>query len=276
MDRLRASWLWVGLGFAGLFGCGTPGVRPADPVVAEPTLPARTTKTTEPVQPASDDGGCPDGMVEVPGGKLRLRASRDEVTLARFCMDRTEVTMGRYAACVKAGKCSDQHLDEFSAEGTFYSLDDACNYGEPGKEDHPMNCVDWNQAATFCKTYGHRLPSEEEWVWAARGGPRGTTYSWGEAEPSTQLCWSGISKRDGTCPVGSFPADDSPEGIHDLAGNVCEWTASVFEYEPKERMLCGGAWSDNHWLGVRSASHEGEPPASRGSSRGFRCVHDLP
>src|SRR5262249_22284856 len=139
-----------------------------------------------------------------------------------------------------------------------------CNYGVPGRGDHPINCVDWLQADAFCKAYGKRLPTEEEWEWAARGGARGTTYPWGDEPPGKQVCWDGEGSELGkgsrqlTCAVGSHRAGDSPLGIHDLAGNVWEWTSSIHTAEA--RVYRGGGWSAGDAPGVRASDRSrGEP-----------------
>ena len=152
-------------------------------------------------------GACPAGMSRLSGGSYARVARHDTATVHPFCMDVTEVTVDAYTACVRAGKCT--------AEATS---GDGCNYGVSGKGNHPMNCLDWNQATTYCHAQGKRLPSEEEWEWAARGGAEGRTYPWGNTDPDSQLCWSGVTKREGTCPVGSYPAGDAPGGVHDLCG----------------------------------------------------------
>jgi len=193
-----------------------------------------------------------------------------KVTVQGFCLDVTEVTVDAYTACVQTGRCTGDHPRQWTADGTTFSADEACNYGVSGKGPHPMNCVDWTQATTYCQANGKRLPTEEEWEWAARGGAEGRTYPWGAAPPSGQLCWSGTKKRSGTCAVGSYPAGDAPGGIHDLAGNVWEWTAS--NHEGNTRVRRGGGWINEDTASPRAAHRGRSTPAFRSDLLGFRCA----
>jgi formylglycine-generating enzyme required for sulfatase activity len=158
-------------------------------------------------------------MAGLPGGSYVMGQKEGTVTVQPYCLDATEVTTAAYAACVKAGDCT--------AEGTTEGS--GCNAGKEGRGRHPMNCVDWKQANSFCKAQGKRLPTEQEWEWAARGGDAARKFPWGNEapdDPEDRACWSGGTEgdRDGTCAVGSFPTGNGRFGHKDLAGNVWEWT----------------------------------------------------
>src|ERR1019366_4325980 len=195
-----------------------------------------------------------------------------------FCMDATEVTVDAYTACVhdvrdgnREGRCSADHLGEWSTDGTKFTKDARCNYDVPGRGTHPINCVDWNQATAYCHAQNKRLPNEDEWEWAARGETHARKYPWGDATPDAQLCWSGgLRKKDGTCAVGSFPEGDAPGGIHDLAGNVWEWTGSNWDVD--HRVYRGGSWHSDAATHPRAAERGHQPPGFRSDSVGFRCV----
>jgi formylglycine-generating enzyme required for sulfatase activity len=94
----------------------------------------------------------------------------------------------------------------------------------------------------------------------------------GNAAPNAQLCWSGLQKRDGTCPVGTFPEGDAPGGIHDLAGNVWEWTSGSYDPIGAARIFRGGSWFNFNPTGMRVALRSWLGPILRGSVVGFRCA----
>lgn len=207
---------------------------------------------------------CPPGMVLVPGGELPL-ADGSTADVPSFCLDRIEVTADAYAACAAAGACDAERLD----------CGNAATYGKAGRGRHPVNCVTWHEAQRYCGEHGKRLPSEEEWEWAARGGARGGTYPWGEAPPASRACWdgegnaAGKGERKATCPVATHPGARSPLGLEDLAGNVREWTATEHE---RFRVLRGGSWGDS-LPGFLAASFRGfNSPDERMELLGFRCA----
>ena len=151
------------------------------------------------------------------------------------------------ALAFAAGKCAEPeaYLDERGNHRSF------CNWRHPeGRGRHPINCVDFEQATSFCAWAGKRLPTEKEWEYAARGAGESRKYPWATASPARRACnacgaecpanlvakrFFGVSPmyqaNDGwpeTAPVGSFPAGASKHGVLDLAGNVWEWTATPY------------------------------------------------
>ncbi|MGB1277617.1 MAG: formylglycine-generating enzyme family protein, partial [Nannocystaceae bacterium] len=201
---------------------------------------------------------CPEGMAHLAGGRL----AGEEIPAV--CMDITEVTTAAYGVCVEDGGCPPVVVKPEAAKPQ------QCNYVIAGHEQHPINCIDESQAAAYCNWAGKRVPRESEWLWAAQGRSRATTYPWGHAPvDAIRVCW----QRDkiGTCMVGARPAGASPEGVLDLFGNVAEWTASNGVWQAR-----GGSWSDTpasaSWLAVAT-----KPQADRKTldDTGVRCVVDL-
>jgi formylglycine-generating enzyme required for sulfatase activity len=168
-------------------------------------------------------------------------------------------------------------------------------------ENHPVVQINWDQAQTYCKWAGGRLPLEAEWEKAGRGTD-GRRFSWGNESPSASLlnycdAQCSVQTKDATqddgypstAPVGSFLAGASPYGVLDMAGNVEEWVADWYEIgyyksSPKEnplgpesgtnRVIRGGAWTDKDPARLRVVARLGMPPMSSFDILGFRCVVD--
>jgi hypothetical protein len=202
---------------------------------------------------------CPDKMVSVDGGPA----------MASFCLDRTEVTAGAYLECVRANLCVGGNMHEVSAErGFLVGRPVVCNYGVRGREDHPANCITYQQSVAYCRAVGKRLPTSDEWQWAARGGLRGTMYPWGNVAPvDTQVCW----RRGDTCPVGSHPGGATSTSLEDMVGNVWERTSSPGG-DGRSHVSCGGglyAMNANDVVSWRcSANWDDE----QFQDVGFRCA----
>ena len=183
--------------------------------------------------------GCPAGMVEVSG-----RGSA-------FCLDRTEVTVGSYLECVGRALCT--------APGTGRD----CNRDTLTTQLHPVNCVDARQGDTYCAAQGKRLPSEEEWEWAARGGKAGAR------DLGAGTCWSGGVLQHGTCAADRRGAEENALGLVDMAGNVGEWTSSGTE---DARSVRGGAWTSTMPTELGAGARHVLTPGTRNPGVGFRCA----
>ena len=229
---------------------------------------------------------CPPGMALIPGGTYTQSGAEigGAKTIGTFCMDVNEVTVAAYSTCAVSGSCTPAWNSCVYPLWTDTQLKDCgktCNAGKTDRLNHPINCIDWGQAASYCAALGKRLAEHDEWEWAARGEAKGTTYPWGNAEPTNNVCWSGPAAeglapvaRLTTCPVGGFPSGDNPQGVHDLAGNLQEWTASKWPGTDPLRLTKGGTWAANTGKPLRADSLNADPPLNRHNALGFRCVKD--
>lgn len=114
---------------------------------------------------------------------------------------------------------------------------------------HPVVNVTWGQAMAYAESLDGRLPTEEEWEFAARG-EASRIYPWGDDPPACDRAHFDACEPRSTLPVMSLPAGATPEGVHDLAGNVWEWVIpdwyllGNFPASNAVRMSRGGSFRD--------------------------------
>ncbi|XP_028169653.1 formylglycine-generating enzyme [Ostrinia furnacalis] len=151
--------------------------------------------------------------------------------------------------------------------------------------DHPVAHVSWSDAKAFCKWRGARLPTEAEWEAACRGGQRNTKYPWGDKlfpnKKHMANIWQGTfpthnSAKDGF--IGTNAVDLFPEngfGLHNMAGNVWEWTEDPWSEEnPKEKVKKGGSYlcHRSYCYRYRCSARSHNTEDSSAGNLGFRCA----
>lgn len=230
-------------------------------------------------------------------GEMLLIEPGNKHRLMRFYMDVHEVTVELYERCIKERACEEPQatLQGLSNEQRA-AYQPFCNYGKRTRQQHPINCVTEGMAESFCRWAHKRLPSEQEWMYAAFG-TENRKYPWGEQEPDEQRmngcgleCASIMLEKipefrsdqntalyqasDGhvsTAPVGVFRGDRTPIGVLDMAGNVAEWTSTLIV--DQGYAVRGGSWlSGGKSIDMtinRSGSRSGNAAIS---TIGFRCV----
>lgn len=232
-------------------------------------------------------GDEPSDMVKVTAGEFTLGTDHrlpDEGPshkryLPSFYIDVFEVTNLQY--------------QRFIQEKNHRSPAHFRNRSHPeGRADHPVNFVSWFDAKAYCEWAGKRLPSNAEWEKAARGTDQ-RTYPWGDTfsidHANTSMLWKTIKQEGDTTPVGAFPKGASPYGVHDMSGNVWEWTSSKYERYPGNdtpaetylsnyRTLKGGSWWDCSFYqcGISAPVFNRSffSPKMRNETIGFRCAKD--
>ena len=209
----------------------------------------------------------PPGMVFVPAAEVTLGSALDAdenpvrtVRIAPFFIDIHPVTNAGYTAFVAA---TNHRIPK-------HWINDA---PPPGEENHPVVWLSWLDAATYAQWAGKRLPSEDEWEYAARGTD-GREYPWG-SDFAPDRCNCRPTGLGGVCPIASFPDGRSPFGCHDMAGNVWEWTDSWFEEAQERRVLRGGSWGSGS-MTVRGCYRGRDFPTYWSNGYGVRCALSTP
>ncbi len=229
--------------------------------------------------PAELTGKDGAALVLVPAGNFIMgddeESPRREVFVDAFYIDRFEITTGRYAKFLEA-------TGSARPPDGWESMD-------PGRHDElPVGGVDWNDAAAYCKWAGRRLPTETEWEKAARGMDE-RRFPWGNDRPTfDRLNYQNASPGaylGGLKKVGTHPAGRSPYGVHDMAGNVAEWTADWYAegFPVSERrnprgpesgaskvIRGGGRFEPAERMNSARRSHGN--PELRSEDIGFRCA----
>ncbi len=219
--------------------------------------------------------------VRIPGGTFMMGSEtgdEDErpvhqVDVPAFEMTMTEVTVSQYRACVDASVCTQPVGDESNP---------FCNWWQPGRESHPVNCVDWEQAGTFCRWSGARLPSEAQWEYAARSAGRDIVYPWGDEPATCQYAVMNDHEAGGwgcgqsrTWVVCGKTAGNTAQGLCDMAGNVWEWVRDHYHESYVGAPTDGSAW-DDLWFGDRVRRGGSFRVISYGVRASIRAPGDVP
>ena len=234
----------------------------------------------------SDCDVCPE-MVVVPAGSFMMGSPSSEegryddegpvhqVNIARpFAAGVREVTFAEWDACVADGECNGYSPGD---EGW-------------GRGKRPVINVSWEDARGYVQWLSartgedYRLLSESEWEYAARAGTT-TAYHFGDSISPSQANYD--RSEGGTVPVGSYPANAF--GLHDVHGNVWEWTQDCrndnYQGAPTDgsawesgncsrRVLRGGSWYYDPWV-LRSANRDRSTAGDRNYIVGFRVARTL-
>lgn len=158
---------------------------------------------------------------------------------------------------------------------------------KPGYGNHPVVDVTWFGAKAYCDYFGWKLPTEQEWEKAARSSD-GRAYPWGNGIELNNANFynsrnpfeQGLGANGNTTPVGFYNGkkygeyqtidSKSPYGVYDMAGNVWQWTANIYE-GMHYRFMRGGSKVD-YDFNLRVWSRNSAEPDFYGPSTGFRCV----
>lgn len=228
-------------------------------------------------------------LVRIPAGKVVLGLpacppeakfhhrwhSGKTVSVAAFKLGRFAVTNDEYRRYMRAsGAPAPSHIDQPGFNG----------------QRQPVGGISWDDAHAYCqwlaKVSGkrYRLPTDEEWEYAARGGHEGRCFPWGDCVDATHACYGGVAAPR---PVGSYPPNDF--GLFDMIGNMWQWCADRFEDKSEglkavnkptgkdpsvNRVLRGGSYLTTNVLNLWIAYRHEDPPDLRHECLGFRVACD--
>ena len=244
---------------------------------------------------STNEAGLPDIVwLPIQGEAIRLDENEPPQKIPSFYMSKYLVTYHQYLAFLNA---EDGYNNPEWWNGE--------NPGEPGEQlfkfgNHPADNVSWYDAVAFCRWltfhFSHdavallpqreegfnfpdewqiRLPSEQEWQFAAMGTSTDTLYPWGK-EWSPLKANTSESAVKQTTAVGMYPQGQSPFSVMDMCGNVWEWCHNLYDsgFGPS-RVIRGGSWCGNHKF-AQTTIRGWDLPVGRNAFRGFRVVLAVP
>jgi formylglycine-generating enzyme required for sulfatase activity len=270
------------------------------------TVPRRLPRQRQRPLPTGDVVALGHELIYIPGGEFHMGSNDADVKQAcrpghrvnvrPFCIARLPVTHADYQRFVEEN--ADYPVPYSPMRyAQRYNWDRRARTFPRGLEDHPVVLVAWEDALAYCRWlsqvsgYRCRLPTEAEWekaaTWDAAAG-QARLYPWGDAfdEDQCNVDAHGALRLE-TSPVGRYsPAGDSPYGLADMAGNVWEWTGSLYRPYPYdsgdgredlavegERVVRGGSYDESPLL-AHCAWRNGVDPTLRAANIGFRVACD--
>jgi iron(II)-dependent oxidoreductase len=266
-------------------------------------------------------GGSVPAEVLMPGGAFTMGTSGDpwaldnerparEATVAPFWLETTAVTNGAYAGFVGDGGYHEprhwstsgwawrneaglEHPQGWIRDGSGW-LRNRFGWTEPLPPADAVQHVCWYEADAYARWAGKRLPTEEEWEYAASWSPEGRKrrWPWGDEDPTADHAslWLGAAGDSAFSPgpASAHPDGANPWGVRGLIGGTWEWTSSDFGSHPGFRawpyreysevffgtdykVLRGGSWA-THPSCLRSTFRNWDYPIRRQIFSGFRCA----
>ncbi|MFC0505871.1 ergothioneine biosynthesis protein EgtB [Micromonospora costi] len=259
------------------------------------------------------------GEVLVPAGPFTMGTDTDpwaldnerpahRVDLPAYVIDAAPVTNGQYQRFIAAGGYDEPrwwseagwaHRTSAGLTAPMHWRRDGDGWAyrrfgrwAPVRDDEPVVHVCWYEAQAYATWAGKRLPTEAEWEKAARWDPatgRSRRYPWGDDDPGAAHANLG-QRHLWPAPVGAYPDGASPLGVHQLVGDVWEWTSSAFRGHPgftafpyreysevffgdDYRVLRGGSFGTDR-AACRGTFRNWDYPIRRQIFSGFRCARD--
>lgn len=252
------------------------------------------------------------GMILIRGGSYRMGSNEGmpeekpvhEAAVHDFWLDSNDVTVADFRKFIRETNYKTD-AEKFGSAAVFnlkekkWELVNGATWQFPmgpevekAPDNYPVTQVSWNDAMAYCKWSGKRLPTEEEWEYAARGGKNtANKFAWGNSLVMNGKymanVWEGSfpdtnTNADGfqySSPVGYFGRN--PLGLSDMGGNVWQWTLSIYHgynstesKDSTEKVIRGGSFlcCTNYCYGYRVSSRMWTSQETSMMHIGFRCA----
>jgi formylglycine-generating enzyme required for sulfatase activity len=271
---------------------------------------------------SATDSTSPEGMVLIPGGSFEMGIDAEDLEeLVEMGRKVPHMSLGharawfgdeipRHTVAVESFymdtyEVTNREFRRFVEETGYEAEGDWQDHARNDRLDHPVVNVSWHDAQAYAEWCGKRLPSEEEWEYAAIGGRDVKWFPWGDTPDPSRANYrhqgesflAGLGRLLGgrkmnTMPVGSF--EPNGFGLYDMCGNVSEWVASSYgpypgaaldngsdagrdgragrQMQGDEKVRRDGNWDSPNAVFIRLKERRGEEPDSSGRETGFRCA----
>ncbi len=250
---------------------------------------------------------APEGMVRIPAGSFAMGIDEEDIDalvrmgrgvpyIERWADKWFGLEVGRRAVEVAAffmdvREVTNREFDAFVRESGYRPQGDWRKHAGTERSSHPVVNVTWRDATEYAQWAGRRLPTEEEWEYAARGGVNARWFPWGDTPDPAKANYrhegesfmAGVGRalglrKIGTAPVGSYPPNGY--GLFDMCGNVSEWVDAELEPYPSgpkleshgKKVHRGGNWSSPNAVYLRVTARGGAEPDTCDWTVGFRCA----
>jgi formylglycine-generating enzyme required for sulfatase activity len=209
-------------------------------------------------------------IVSLPGGTVRIGTSAEELQRFRAMHPRLSDRLFEAEQPERMVAIAPFAIDQHEVTNEAFARFARTSF-DRARARHPVVNVTWQQADGYCRWRRGRLPTEAEWEYAARGGRERQIFPWGDDPPDPAKANYAASGLRTTTPAGSYPPNGY--GLHDMSGNVWEWTAGRWPGGGEARyVIRGGSWGGAP-VNLRVAYRDSHRAADAREFVGFRCVY---
>ncbi len=212
--------------------------------------------------------------IHVKGGELHLKDQK--VAVRSFQISKYEISNAEYAAFLNVEKIGPdgifkgKQMINISSEDLQLEYQNGIWMPKPGKENYPMVMVSYYGAWDFCQWTGGKLPTEMEWIWAAKGGLKSNNYIYAGSNNLDEVGWYRENCEGHSHEVGQKKSNEL--GIYDMSGNAWEWCLNdSLKTDTDFCVHMGGSWFAGEQPSQISA-HYGNTPTHFSNSVGFRVI----